>query len=246
MIAIVMTYFNRPTQLFKTLKTLKADVDFEVIVVDDSSDLPPIIPTDLSYKVTILKTENKTWINPEPALNLGLLHACNINADIIIIQNAECFHFGKVIDYAGTVTNDLYFSFACFSINKESTENESVILNEKGASFDGENAWYNHSKFRPVAYDFCSAITTNNIKKLNGFDERLSDGWGYGDNYFLERIKMVGVKVNIIDAPFVVHQWHYVNKSEDKTSYITKNKKLYFELLKEKNFKAVHLITKDL
>ena len=100
---------------------------------------------------------------------------------------------------------------------------------------------------RPVAYDFCSAITVDNLKKLNGYDERFSNGCAYGDNYLLNRIIMLDLNVEIIDYPFAVHQWHYTNPSvPNKQALVDRNHNLLIELTAKGEFRAEHTYTPDL
>lgn len=246
-IAIVMTYFNRQYQLDRTLLSLSLSKykNFEVIVVDDSSDTPPKIGKH-PYPVTVLRTKNKTWNNPEPAYNIGIDFALKSNPDIIILQNAECYHVGDVISYASGVTEELYITFGCYSIDQQKTFNkldgDILFTNNKGASHDGENAWYNHPVYRPVAYEFCAAITANNIRLLNGYDERLSFGCGYGDDYLLYRIRLLCLKVEITQKPFVVHQWHYnIAVPPNKADLVATNKMLFDNLKRKMQIKAERL-----
>jgi glycosyltransferase involved in cell wall biosynthesis len=247
-----MTYYDRQFQLDRTLESIARTKykNYEVVIVDDGSR-EDIKLGVCKFPITILKTVNKQWINPEPAYNKGIYFAMTKNPDIIILQNAECCHLGDIISKASEVTDGNYFAFGCYSIDEKTTFNslsgDLLATNNIGASKDGQNAWYNHSKYRPVAYDFCSAITATNLKKLNGYDERLSDGCGYGDDYLLARIRMLGLKVEIIDSPFVVHQWHYNNYvPKNKGELVFKNKLLIQELIKENNYRAKHILTQDL
>lgn len=251
-IVIVMTYFDRPVQLNKTLESIAESKykNFEVIIVDDCSSEPPQVGLT-RFPVTVLTTSLKGWTNPEPAYNKGITLALLQNPDIIILQNAECFHFGDVISRAAEVTDENYISFGCYSIDKQKTfdrlDGDMLFTNKRGASHDGENAWYNHPVFRPVGYDFCSAITVKNIKKLNGYDERFSFGCGFGDDYLLARIKMLGLKVEITDSPIVVHQWHYnLAVPANKAELVANNRRLLGELLRNPQPRAEHLFTPDL
>lgn len=46
------------------------------------------------------------------------------------------------------------------------------------------------------------------LERVGGFDERYAPGLAYEDDEFLARVKRAGIKVEIIDDPFVVHQKH--------------------------------------
>lgn len=253
-VVIVMTHFERPAQLANTLRSIaqsKYD-NFEVVIVDDGSHALPRLGLS-SFKISLLRTARKCWTNPEPAYNLGLLHALTLRPDVIIVQNAECYHVNDVISFAAGVGCNDYISFGCFSINEANTfrpHDISALLmaNELGASHDGQNAWYNHPVFRPVAYDFCGAMTAENMLRLNGYDERFSDGCGYGDDFLLARIHKLGLRVSIVTDPFVVHQWHYngLGVPANKGALVAKNKQLYQQLTPPADVRAVHLHTEDL
>jgi len=253
-VAIVMTYFNRQHQLNKTLKSIAETKhnNFEVIIVDDGSETPPEIGLS-DFKITVLQTKNKTWTNPEPAYNLGLKYAMVQRPDVIIVQNAECYHVNDVISKAAQIQDNEYYSFSCFSIDQKNTFRGHDIMalimsNEIGASRDGQNAWYNHPVFRPVAYDFCAAINVSDMKQLNGYDERFSSGCGYGDDYFLARVRALGLDVKIITNSFVVHQWHYTGQGvpENKDQLVARNKMLFSLTTPIQDVKAVHLYTENL
>lgn len=251
--SIVCTYFNRQFQLNETLDSfLYYDPSlFNVIIVDDKSD-EPIKLKEYPFKISIVRVEDKKWVNMEPAYNLGILEALKHNPEIIILQNAENYHVGGILNEALKVTNDNYLVFGCYSLDKETTFKVhniySVIeANNIGATENGQNAWYQHSIFRPVGYDFCSAITAKNLIKLNGYDERFSAGIAYGDDYLLARIKMLGLKIEMIDSPFVVHQWHYTKSQHPDCAILTKrNSDLLIELTSKNDFKAQHIYTSDL
>lgn len=258
-IVIVMTYFERPHQLRQTLKSIAKTVhtNYEVVIVDDCSRAgmePPVGLLEKS-KITVLCTQQKKWTNPEPAYNIGLYYAMLQKPDVIILQNAECYHVGDVIaDAATRVTEDNYITYGCFSLDEDSTYRTHDITallqaNEIGASHDGQCAWYNHPRYRPVALEFCAAISAKNMAELNGYDERLADGVGYGDDYLRERIKMLGLRVEITapPAPFVVHQWHERSQEHpNKAALIERNRLLYLQLLRAGAPRAVHKYTLDL
>jgi GT2 family glycosyltransferase len=255
-IAVVMTYFERPFQLHETLLSIAKTEhkDFEVIIVTDENQLKFEVP-NLTYKPIILscKKDTKDWVGSMMAFNIGFKFAISGGADIILMQHAECYHVGDVISIASTVTNRNYISFGCYSIDEGTTFSEHDIFevikkNNDRAKVDGQNAWYNHPTKRPVGYNFCSAITVDNLKRLNGFDERFKDGIAYDDDDFINRVKLLRLRVDITDNPFVVHQWHFSGHGliPDKRERMEKNKELFISLKKNGNIRAKHLITADL
>lgn len=245
MINIVMTYYQREQQLLKTLDSfLKYDPNnFEVTVVDDNSPDKLMLPV-YPFEITLLRIEHKRWINPAPAFNIGFNYALIKKPDKIIIQNAECYHDGNIIDYVkSNLTEDNYISFSCYSLSQKSSL-PPHIMNPKGISFNGEDAWYNHPAYRPVAFHFCSAITTKNLIKINGFDERFSQGLWYDDNYFLHQVKTLGLNILITTDPIVFHQWHpLVTQGRD---LIERNRLIYEILIKENKYRADHIYTLDM
>jgi len=244
-LSIVLTYYQRQKQLNKTLESFKQynPDDFNVIIVDDASPDDIILP-ELSFEVIIIKLENKTWANTASVYNVGFIEALKYNPEIIIIQNAECLHWGDILGYAEKVTDETYISFACFSLAEGESECDEVIK-DKAAEFNGDSAWYNHPIYRPVGFHFCVAITTKNLRKINGFDERFCDGVAFEDNMFIHQIRNLGLKIEITERPMVFHQWHY-DGSTHKQKLVEKNKELWLELEQCLEFRAVHTITPDL
>lgn len=242
---IVMTYYNRNAQLINTLASFRQynPQEFFVVIVDDGSPEDIKLPQRMPFRVFIIKMREKTWTNPEPAYNAGIHYALKQSADIIILQNAECMHTMDILTAAKQVTDETYITFGCYSQGKGEAPGE--VINNKGAIFDGESAWYNHPVYRPVGYDFCAAITANNIRKLNGYDERFSAGVRYGDNYLLARIQMLGLRVLMTASPYVIHQWHEPSQGYPNGRELAeKNRFLYNTLIQTPNYRAQHPITK--
>ena len=86
---------------------------------------------------------------------------------------------------------------------------------------------YNHSKYNPNAFHFCSAITRKDLDDLGGFDERYANGIGYDDMDLIARIRRKGMKVEIVDSPFVVHQAHEPTDYTNNQDLLTRNMNLY-------------------
>jgi glycosyltransferase involved in cell wall biosynthesis len=242
-ITIVMTYWNRQRLLDKTLYsyTLSKSRDFKVLIIDNNSDEDIKLPA-LPFEVEIIKLKNGyDYIS---AHNMGFVHALKSDPEIIIITHSECYHQGDVISYAKRVRDNSYISFGCYSLS-EGQEPETVKINERGNTFDGDSAWYNHPIYRPAKHHFCSAITAKNLKLLNGFDERFSGGVAYDDDYFIEQITRLGLRIEETTYPFVFHQWHF-SAWKTKSDLIFRNRALFDSLKNEKNYRAIHILTPDL
>lgn len=223
-ISIVTGYFNRKQLFYETLKSISRSEykDFELIAVDDCSS-PEHRIEDLVAEFPFLKIirqekESKWYINPCVTFNIGLREA---KGDIIVLQNPECLHVQDVLTFLSKYTNDSnYISISAYGLdppltktiperNANNTLSDFLIsLPQRGYIGGTALGWYNHSKYRPVHFHFCSAMTRTNMAKLNGFDERYAHGIGYDDDEIIVRIKILGLKLVIVDNVSVIHQYH--------------------------------------
>jgi GT2 family glycosyltransferase len=230
-ISIVTSYYNRKEQFLTTLKTIKLSKqidNLEIIVVDDgSSDVQRLDDIIIDYpfvKLIRIEPQDKWYANPCIPFNKAINSA---TGDIIVLQNPECLHVGDILtNIVDNLTNDNYITYSVYSADYNATSeikeyyfNEHDVFgyikdrltpfNTQNYVSEGRSCWYNHSLHRPCAYHFISAITKENMNKLNGFDERFASGIGFDDDEFLYRVRKLGLNVEIIDSPFGVHQWHY-------------------------------------
>ena len=251
MISIVTAYYNRKKLFERTLISIanqNFEKDLEVIAVDDGSDDDERLE-DLQVKFPFLKVirlekKNKWYHNSCIPFNIGFRAA---KGDKIIIQNPECLHFGNILDYTDDHLNENnYLSFACYSLDKESTENLEYLLqkpdqildiirkNDHAVEDDGDAGWYNHSLHRHEAYHFCTAISRNVLlNKLKGFDERFALGIAFDDNEFVERVKK-HLEIDFVDQEIILHQNHY---SPSSTSFQNRENKLHLYKLNQFIFK---------
>ena len=240
-----MTYFERSRQLANTLYSFKwhgYGKDVEVVVVDDGSCAEPAAPPsfafDFSLRILRLPPEEKWYKNACVPFNHGFQAA---TGRVILIQNAECFHYTNVVRHAlQHVTGGNYLSYSCYSLDSAATESLAREMTadsfwrdfpfsaEKPAD-DGANGWYNHSRINPVGYHFCAGITRENLQRLGGFDERYALGSAFDDNELLHRIKGLPLEVKVVDEAIVLHQFHYTRELLDARSgdYYERNKLLY-------------------
>jgi GT2 family glycosyltransferase len=251
MISIVMSYFNRKSLLNHTLTTISKSVikDIELVIVDDFSyddqELTNEFLKDFNFKnIKLIKMnellDHKSYVNPCIPYNVGLRYC---SGDKIIIQNPECCHIGDVIEYVDkNLKDNNYLSFHCYASSSDDLKllHQGLPINyglTGTGDYDGNN-WYNHKSLRPVAYHFTSAITRNNLIKLNGFDERFAHGKNYDDNEFIDRVKLLGLSVDFVETPFVIHQYHGKMKNKYKPKSTIDNKNLYLEFLKNPTIRA--------
>lgn len=258
-ISIVTAYYNRRQLFYETLKSISKTEfnNFEVIAVDDCSDLNERIndlQNEFSFlKVIRLEPENKWYVNPCIPFNIGIRNA---TGDVIILQNPECLHVHDILTYiSNNINNSNYISISAYALNEEITKNLPNLLKDNFINYFKQlpqqptggspiMGWYNHSKYRPVHFHFCSALTKENILKLGGFDERYAFGISYDDNELIERIKRLGLKMIIADDVSVIHQWHinFLYKNINFSELHNKNRTLYFNVTLRENIITVNHI----
>lgn len=235
MISIAIAYKNRKLLLQRTLQSIyKSEYkDFEIIIVDDASDIDSRIEDICSLydniKLCRIEPEEKYWLNPCVAYNKAF-QECQGN--IIIIQNPECYHHGDVLSKAAELVNrSNYITFPVYSLNEQQTTTDIDYLSKlsydqlcphfinRHPPINGESGWYNHKLYHPQALHFCSAIHKASLTELRGFDERFALGLAFDDNDFIYRIRAKGFKVEILDQPIVFHQWHYSTHITDNPEF---------------------------
>lgn len=255
LISIVMTYYNRRSQIIKTLQSIELSSysNIEIIVVDDASDDDQRI-NDLinrfNRKIYLYRVEpkDKTWINPCIPFNIGLKKA---QGEIVVLQNSECLHYGDVLNYVYNRLNDSsYISLPCYSLSKEKTEAigdvgrmsldriiRPLSKTSEASKKKDPDRWYNHPILRPNAFHFTSAIYNRTLQKVGYFDERFASGFCYDDDEFINRVRKNNLMVQIPDPNeniFVIHQWHSGGTSALKSRYIQEkenNRKLYLDII---------------
>lgn len=266
MISIVTAYFNRKRLFIRTLQSLKpfhGKIDFEIIAVDDGSKdeerLEDLVAEYPFMRILRIEPQNKWYMNPCIPFNMGLEMALG---DKIVLQNPECFHYDNILEFVDKqlqVNN--YLAFGCFSVDMINTDDEKLFFdrdnindlinqNTNRVLVDGGLGWYNHSKYRPNAYHFCTAIMASDLVDLGGFDMRYALGHGFDDDDLIFRIKKKGIKINFVDNVKVLHQNHYYKPTtvdEQKTKYLNskalRNKLIYNSITERSNLHRANYIT---
>lgn len=245
-----MAYYNRLDLLRHSLKTfsLSKIKDFEIIVVDDFSNpdqSPKILIEEfpnLNLKIIEMSevAESKYYCNPCIPFNEGFR---NSTGDKIIIQNPECSHYGDILDYVNyNLSDDNYLCFHCFASSKEQLSelhSDNIIDTDNSSPLHPNgNCWYVHEEHRPIAWHFTTAISRENLKLLNGFDERLAYGRCSDDVELLYRINHLGLNIEFVNEPFVVHQWHPRTGTSASDDNRQQNTELSYEILRSKIVRA--------
>lgn len=247
-----MAYHNRKELLYRTLKSITNTKykNFEVIIIDDCSNFENQIwgfKDEFKFlRVIRLEPENKWYVNPCIPFNVGIKEA---SGEIIVLQNPECLHVHDIISYlAKTVNDSNYITISTYALNEKTTKELPTKINNKFIEYFNSLpqqptggspiiGWYNHSKYRPVYYHFCSALKKKNMELLGGFDERYAHGISYDDNEFIVRIDRLGLNKIISDDVSVIHQWHptfFYNRLDFKELH-NKNNKLFYEITMNEN-----------
>lgn len=231
-LSIVTSHFNRKKILYKSLEaySLSANIsECEFIIVDDCSDKENCID-DIKETFPLLNTklikidqEDKTWILPTVPFNIGLKLA---TSEKTLMINPESFPMGDIIaDAIENLKENEYRVYGCYSvskantyrilrkeISKESIEDIRSILPLKTdiyLLFDGQNAWYQHSVYRPKKYCFCLAIFKRDFERIGYLNDNLANGKGFGDDDLVLAAIQNNMQIVQIDNPFVLHLNHY-------------------------------------
>lgn len=264
-ISIVMAYHDRKELLTKTLESLDNNEhnNLEVIVVDDaSSDKHRVEHLQKIFKflkVFRIDPDKKTWMNPCIPNNIGFHLA---TGDVVVIQNPECLHFGDILsDIHSRWEPNKYLVYGCYALDQQKTNMLGTIAGNDMTSIKNlieptndvhldasveMNRWYQHSKYSPRCFNFCTAIGKADLDALGGFDDAFAEGIGFDDTEFIDRVVKKGMDVIMFDTPTVIHQWHpYTNYSGKNWSLHMKNKDIYNnKTLKSSDFVAANTKTK--
>jgi len=264
MISIVTAYYNRKKEFWRTLKTIEKSAvkDFEFVVVDDGSDWRQRIEDfakEFSFiRLKRIEPKDKTHINPCIPFNMAFGMA---RGDLIIIQNPECMHMGDVLKYVlENSAYNKYLVFSCYSLSQRANDNlsqvdfnqpmhdlEQAVIKAIGG-FTTNNcdtstrydSWFAHPKYRRAYFNFMTSLTRKDLYELGGFDERFATGHAFDDTEFVSRIEKKGMKIEMVEYPFCIHQWHppHTYQIPDFVGAERRNRLLYETLRRQPHIKA--------
>jgi len=232
-IYIVMTYFERWTQLKRTLDTIKESSLFShtyIMIVDDRSTNETLrvyekeIGESFRAKIFYTESEKKTSSSVD---GFNFLFRLIPRDALVIIQNAECMHVGDVLKsimsrvdmkphtvifpecWSTYDDSDSQHIFDC-RLNTISLQYQTK--NARGC-FIGVDGWYNHKTLRPIHYHFCVGMKMETLLRSGVFHLGYSCLLGFDDDHFRDQLiyRTPDINVQYLDhshEPFVVHQHH--------------------------------------
>lgn len=247
-ITVVMTTHNRKEQTLYTLQTIAQSSIVSrvlVIIVDDStenlirgSELQKF-PFQISH-ITI-DSHKKTWINPCINYNIGL---AEVKTDRVVIQNAEVFHCGDILQYVDThLMPDNYLVFDVRSVGNSGTNSTQInhevyqlhTYSEIYTHLEQRKyMWYQHSQHSNRNFHFLTAIMRSNLTKLDGFAYEFAMGSCFDDDGLLYGIRdLLDLKICNVsneDAQLMgVHQWHPRDPLSYNPQYHRRNNQIWLD-----------------
>ena len=227
-LSIVMAYHNRPVHLRNTLESyseLYNDIkdDFEIIIVDDSSEyeddlLEVVADFNLDIKTKYIDRIDKEVRNPCVPYNIAISMA---SGDYVNLTNPENAHIKPILKHAlDHMNHGKYLVYGCLNLRTCPPSYKDLMTNLKIYTYQNlEQAWYQHSRFKNRLLHFCTVINRDELIKIGGFDERFADGSGYDDNDLIQTIVSNDILVDTVDDYYCGHQDHARSWDEKSTMY---------------------------
>ena len=202
LISIVWPYWNRQEVADRSCELLAdhyADLDIELVVVDDGSPVPYCAPMTMPFPVVVVRMPEKRGpLNPCVPLNRGVSAA---NGDIIAISGPDIVHVRPVLAQMRDelVDDGLKYVLAavwhaekktwhCHSTRKRPDDGDVGSMLPAGAD-----------------YHFMAMMHRSLWDACGGFDEDYRGGAGYDDPDFVLRLQRAGAKFVIRDDLVVEH-----------------------------------------
>lgn len=246
-VSIVMTTHNRVKQTINSLISIeRQNIPVEVIIVDDSQLTKENLRKEIedhkfSFNIKYIAIKkNYDYISSLVGYNIGFKF---VVCDIVIIQNAEIFHLGNIIEKMMNEINDKSYIVCNIYNHSKKYFNEMIDENvtkiktvedykdfmlkrHQGNSFYEKDFnisdWYSHGVHRNVFYYFLCCIKKSNLIE---FDYDFSLSPNFDDNSYLDMMveKGIGLK-RLSDEYMGIHQWHSKDSpTEILMDYETKN-----------------------
>ena len=206
--------------------------DYEIIIIEDRknfddpqnhSDLLNIIQDSKLPIKHIISEYN--YFNPAYSFNLGAQHA---QGEYFIITNPEIFHRVNILnglDIEFEKNPTAYIVCSCQNVhaltNSISHITEMIVA---------ESCWYQHSQHSNRLLHFCSAISRDNYKKIDGFSEEYNEGIAYEDDDFRHKIlSEKTIEIVVQDDLCTFHLDHDRSYLHQNPELMGKNRAIFHE-----------------
>jgi glycosyltransferase involved in cell wall biosynthesis len=254
-VTIVIPHFERTKLLelnLRTIDSLYADQNVEVIIVDDCSreSMRPVIPLEFKLTLRLVQIQDKNGINPCTPFNMGVDHA---EGEIIVLTSPEVIHTQSIFEMTPSILEieyDQYFVVPVFAITdekinhdlletKEHRQIQKIVLSKlkefeanlgiNGYSYANDlGAWYSHPVFKDSKLNFLSIISKNSYFNVGGFDPRFRNGTGFDDLDFLRKLQATGFEIIYPESLPAIHLDHEEVSSTSKyKKEINSNNRIY-------------------
>lgn len=209
--SILMPYYKRGMQLQSTLKSFdhfyKDRDDYEVIVIPDNknndqdmADLDTVIGVFSSINIKKINGTQGKSFSPATNYNIGARAA---DGEFLILTNPEAMH---TVDILKAIDDEIDESKENYIVCSSLSIPVKYLPVEKIGTINGK--WYQHSVYRNTGCNFCSVISKENYFKIGGFSEEYSEGIGFDDDDFREKVNHAGIKFKYRDDLVTLHLHH--------------------------------------
>ena len=231
--SIIMPFYKKHRELKITLDSYfhfyNHREDYEiVIVIDYKNDLGEnkdlenmILRYNDKLNITTLHGDDTNGYNPAALYNAGVEYC---DGSYIVLTNPENAHNTNILaemDKVFIENKNSYIVCGCQNVEVDSFKN--IVKNDYK-----KISWYQHSKFRPANYHFCSAISKENYNEIGGFDEEFSKGIGYDDDDFRDSVIDANLDVAVRDDLLTLHVSHESSFELDNYAELVNVNKMYY------------------
>jgi GT2 family glycosyltransferase len=210
-VSIVLSCYNRPKQLRRTLESIRVqDGDPEIIVVEDGDDgLTRHAAREFGAKYFQKdRSDLPAFQNPSRVHNIGIRQATR---KVVVLQGGEVMYVTR--PNALTLLTDPVLA------NPKVATTPLVQSVDKGGEFF---EWlvtpnWNDSKRAGWIINFCLAVDRGALLKIGGFEEAYT-GYGGEDDQLMYSLREIGVVPQYVPEVLANHQWHDRSRYQFDTS----------------------------
>lgn len=196
-ISVVMPYWNRSFAMSRALALYAkwyADMDLELVIVDDGSSDKPHIDPALPFTVNLITLPAKDGpLNPCLPINTGMEAA---HGDTLVLTNPEIIHHKPVLQE--------------MRAELERLGADGYVL--AAAYCREQHKWHCHSSVEHetkipegAGLHFCAMFNRSLWRKAGGFDPDYRQGYAFDDSDWVWRLHRAGAKFLIRDDLKVEH-----------------------------------------